>query len=126
MSSLLEPIVVGKRLSLRNRVVMGSMTRNRCIDDFKPGPAQVQHYAERARHGTGLIIGEGTFVDWSGSDWLHAPVMINSDHAEAWRRVVEAVHDQGGKMFFQPWHMGMLLILPCRYITNERYRTYSE
>ncbi|EMT72802.1 hypothetical protein FOC4_g10004285 [Fusarium odoratissimum] len=41
---------------------MGSMTRNRCIDDNKPGPAQIKHYADRAKYGTGLIVTEGTFV----------------------------------------------------------------
>lgn len=62
MSNLLEPITIGGKLPLRNRIVMGSMTRNRCIDDNKPGPAQIKHYADRAKYGTGLIVTEGTFV----------------------------------------------------------------
>ena len=106
MSSLLEPIVVGGKLSLRNRVVMGSMTRNRCVDDFKPGPAQVKHYADRARDGVGLIVNEGTFVDWTGCDWDKSPGMINEDHARAWRMVTDAVHREGGKIYFQAWHAG--------------------
>ncbi|EXM07471.1 hypothetical protein NOF04DRAFT_11901 [Fusarium oxysporum II5] len=62
MSNLLDPITIGGKLPLRNRIVMGSMTRNRCIDDNKPGPAQIKHYADRAKYGTGLIVTEGTFV----------------------------------------------------------------
>lgn len=106
MSNLLEPIAVGGKLLLRNRVVMGSMTRNRCVDNLKPGPAQVKHYADRARYGTGLIINEGTFIDWSGSNYDYAPVIIDDDHAEAWRKVVDAVHEQGGKIYLQAWHAG--------------------
>ncbi|KAH7134475.1 hypothetical protein B0J13DRAFT_506984 [Dactylonectria estremocensis] len=106
MSSLLEPVVIGGKVPLRNRVVMGSMTRNRCFDDNKPGPAQVTHYADRAKHGTGLLVTEGTFVDWAGCDWEHSPYMITQDHADAWRKVTDAVHEAGGKIFFQAWHAG--------------------
>lgn len=106
MTSLLEPIVVGGKLPLRNRVVMGSMTRNRCMDDYKSGPAQVKHYADRANNGTGLIVTEGTFIDWTGSNFEHAPVLITKEHADAWRKVTDAVHEVGGKIFFQAWHAG--------------------
>ncbi|KAM5345156.1 hypothetical protein ACJ41O_011018 [Fusarium nematophilum] len=106
MSSLLEPIIVGGKFPLRNRVVMGSMTRNRCLDDCKPGPAQVKHYADRAKDGTGLIVNEGTFIDWTGCDWKHTPLMITQDHADAWRKVTDAVHEAEGKIFFQAWHAG--------------------
>ncbi|KAF6810389.1 hypothetical protein CSOJ01_06330 [Colletotrichum sojae] len=106
MSSLLEPVLVGGKLHLRNRVVMGSMTRNRCVDDFKPGPEQVKHYSDRASDGTGLIITEGTFVDWSGCDWEFSPVMITEDHARAWQKVVDEVHGHKGKIYLQAWHLG--------------------
>lgn len=106
MSALLEPIIIGGKLSLRNRVVMGSMTRNRCIDDGKPGPAQVQHYVDRARDGAGLIVNEGTFVDWTGCDWSSSPFMITSEHSKAWQVVTDAVHEVGGKIFFHAWHAG--------------------
>lgn len=97
---------------------MGSMTRNRCVDDFKPGRAQVKHYADRARDGVGLIVTEGTFVDWTGCDWDKSPVMINEDHARAWRSVTDAVHREGGKIYFQAWHAGTQMPLspnagPC-------------
>ncbi|CAG9993184.1 unnamed protein product [Clonostachys byssicola] len=107
MSSLLEPITIGGgKLALRNRVVMGAMTRNRCVDDMKPGQAQIDHYSQRAKDGTGLIISEGIFIDWTGSHWTKAPVMISEDHCKAWQKVVDGVHQAGGKIFFQPWHAG--------------------
>lgn len=106
MSSLLEPISIGDGLDLRNRIVMGSMTRNRCLDDNKPGAAQIKYYTDRARDGTGLIVNEGTFVDWAGCDWKSTPFLITQDHADAWRQVTDAVHKVGGKIFFQAWHPG--------------------
>ncbi|KAF4332898.1 flavo nadh-dependent oxidoreductase [Fusarium beomiforme] len=106
MSNLLTPITIGGKLHLRNRIVMGSMTRNRCIDDNKPGPAQIKYYTDRARYGTGLIVTEGTFIDWTGCDWKHSPFMITQVHADAWRKVTDAVHEVGGKIFFQAWHAG--------------------
>ncbi|KAL4904753.1 hypothetical protein BDW74DRAFT_185346 [Aspergillus multicolor] len=108
MTILLKPITVGEKLPLRNRVVMGSMTRNRCVDDNKPGPAQVKHYSDRARHGVGLMISEGTFVDWTGCDWRYSPVMIDESHAGAWQKVTDAVHEEGGTIFFQAWHAGRI------------------
>jgi 2,4-dienoyl-CoA reductase-like NADH-dependent reductase (Old Yellow Enzyme family) len=109
MSNLFELAVLGNDKTLRNRFVMASMTRNRCIDSFKPGPAQVKYYADRARNGPGIIVSEGTLVDWAGLDWPHVPVMISDEHAEAWRAVVDAVHKEGARMFFQAWHAGMWL-----------------
>jgi 2,4-dienoyl-CoA reductase-like NADH-dependent reductase (Old Yellow Enzyme family) len=92
---------------MRNRLVMASMTRNRCVDDNKPGPAQIRYYADRARDGPGLIISEGILIDWSGTPWPHAPVMITEGHAQAWAAVVDAVHQEGALMYFQAWHAGM-------------------
>lgn len=86
---------------------MASMTRNRCVDSYKPGPASVKHYADRARDGPGIIVTEGVLVDWAGLDYPHAPVMVSDEHAEAWRVVVDAVHKEGALMFLQAWHAGM-------------------
>lgn len=119
MSILLEPVMVGGKLSLRNRVGMGALTRNRCVDNQKPGPAQVRHYADRARDGVGHIVNEATFVDWAGCDWEHAPAMINDDHAKAWRLVTDAVHQAGGKIFFQAWHAGIRGPEKSRHLTID-------
>lgn len=105
---LLEPIILGDNLHLRNRICMGSMTRNRCVDNSKPTEASVKHYVNRAQDGTGLIIAEGTFISPHGAEWPYAPVMYNQEHADAWSKVTSAVHEVGGKIFFQPWHPGRL------------------
>ncbi|KAH7126000.1 hypothetical protein EDB81DRAFT_951410 [Dactylonectria macrodidyma] len=108
MSNLLQSITLGGSLLLRNRVCMGSMTRNRCIWDNKPTEASIEHYKTRARDGVGLIIAEGTFISINGSEWPHAPVMYLDEHADAWKAVTDAVHQEEGKIFFQPWHPGRI------------------
>ncbi|KAK5400808.1 hypothetical protein LTR06_011229 [Exophiala xenobiotica] len=106
MAALLTPVVLGNSLKLSNRVCMGSMTRNRCIDDGKPTQSSAIYYAQRAE--TGLIVAEGTFVSLHGSEWPFAPVMFTEDHAMAWKEVVDAVHQADGKIYFQPWHPGRI------------------
>ena len=109
ISTMLQPIIIGDSVLLRNHVCMSSMTRNRCINNNKPTEATIAHYAARARDGVGLIVAEGTFIYLSGSDWIHAPVMFKDEHAAAWKNVTDAVHKEGGLIFFQPWHAGMYL-----------------
>jgi 2,4-dienoyl-CoA reductase-like NADH-dependent reductase (Old Yellow Enzyme family) len=107
MSSLLQPVVhASNKLQLRNRIAMASLTRNRTVYDYKPGQEHVKHYADRARNGAGLIVTEGTFVDWTGGLWQYSPFMITPEHAQAWRPVTDAVHAEGGKIFMQAWHAG--------------------
>ncbi|KAF1976296.1 FMN-linked oxidoreductase [Bimuria novae-zelandiae CBS 107.79] len=106
ISPLLQPCTLGASIPLRNRICMGAMTRNRCIDNNKPTEASVRHYADRARDGAGLIVAEGIFIYFHGTDYLHAPVMFKEEHAHAWQKVTHAVHHEGGKIFFQAWHAG--------------------
>jgi 2,4-dienoyl-CoA reductase-like NADH-dependent reductase (Old Yellow Enzyme family) len=102
----LQPIILGDSIDLRNRVCTGSMTRNRCVDDSKPTESSCSHYVERARDGVGLLVAEGTFISLHGAEWPFAPVMYSQSHAQAWKKVTDAVHKEGGKIFFQPWHPG--------------------
>ena len=103
---LLEPFELSPSLILRNRICMGSMTRNRNTDANKPTSAAAKYYTNRARNGAGLIIAEGTFISPTGSEWLHAPLMTCPSHALAWKPIASSVHSVGGTIFFQPWHEG--------------------
>ncbi|KAL4904128.1 hypothetical protein BDW74DRAFT_168566 [Aspergillus multicolor] len=87
---------------------MGSMTRNRCVNDAKPTSPSVRHYAERAADGVGLIVAEGTFIAPHGAEWPNAPVMFDQEHVRTWKKVTDEVHRVGGKMLFQPWHPGRI------------------
>lgn len=108
MSNLLQPEVLSDDLTLRNRICMGAMTRNRCVDDSKPTQASVTHYVERAMDGAGLIVAESIFISLQGTEWQHAPAMFDQSHAEAWKKVTKGVHSEGGRIMLQPWHPGRI------------------
>ncbi|KAK4497790.1 hypothetical protein PRZ48_010444 [Zasmidium cellare] len=103
-SSLLEPVLLGDDLPLSNRIVMASMTRNRNVDNMKPTHLTSAYYSQRAS--AGLIISEGIIISPQATQWEHAPVMYDNEHAEAWKPVTTAVHNAGGKIFMQIWHVG--------------------
>tara|TARA_R110002110_G_scaffold92420_2_gene241241 strand:- start:29324 stop:30433 length:1110 start_codon:yes stop_codon:yes gene_type:complete len=104
-NALLQPCVLGN-LSLRNRVVMAPMTRNFSPGNI-PGDDVVEYYRRRAAGGTGLIITEGTCVGHiAASGYPDVPYFHGEERLAGWRRVVEAVHAEGGKIAPQLWHVG--------------------
>ena len=102
-ASLFDPVAVGP-LTLPNRVVMSPMTRCRALADHTPTDLMVEYYRQRA--GAGLIVAEGTIVDPSGDGWAHVGGLYEDRHVDAWRRVTDAVHRQGGRIVNQLWHCG--------------------
>ncbi|KAI0113149.1 FMN-linked oxidoreductase [Daldinia grandis] len=86
MSQPLELATLGDSIQLRNGVCMGVMIRNRCIDENKPTSASDKDYANRAQNGAGLTVAEGIFVYYNGAEWPHTPVMLNDNHAAAWKK----------------------------------------
>ncbi len=103
LSHLLSPIKIGP-LSLRNRVVMAPLTRGRSGADRIPNALMTEYYSQRA--GAGLIISEGTAPSKQGNGWLHAPGIYSAEQTEAWKPVVNAVHEKGAAFFVQLWHTG--------------------
>jgi 2,4-dienoyl-CoA reductase-like NADH-dependent reductase (Old Yellow Enzyme family) len=106
MPSLLEPIAVGAVLC-PNRVFMAPLTRGRATRDHVPTPIMATYYAQRA--GAGLIISEATGISRQGLGWPYAPGIWTVGQMEAWKPVVEAVHEAGGRIFCQLWHMGRVV-----------------
>lgn len=106
-------------LRLRNRIVMAPMTRRMAAEDGIPTPEIVAYYARRARHGVGLILSEGTGIDsLHAYDTLTVPRFETPEQLAGWRRVVEAVHAEGGAFAPQLWHTGIRAadpIGPCDY-----------
>ena len=100
---LLEPFS-SAALSLKNRVVMAPMTRNRASVDHVPTPLMADYYGQRA--GAGLIITEGTSPSPNGLGYARIPGLFNDEHVKAWRPVTEAVHQHGAKIFVQLMHTG--------------------
>lgn len=93
-------------LSLSNRVVMAPMTRNQSPDNI-PNDAVVEYYRKRAAGGVGLIITEGTCVGHKAANaYADVPYMAGDAALDGWQRVIAAVHNEGGKIAPQIWHVG--------------------
>jgi 2,4-dienoyl-CoA reductase-like NADH-dependent reductase (Old Yellow Enzyme family) len=96
-------------LTLANRIVMAPMTRSHSPEGV-PGADVAAYYRRRAEGEVGLIITEGTFVDHPAAGFDPKVPHFYGDRALAgWRRVVEEVHQAGGLIFPQLWHVGMVV-----------------
>ena len=91
-------------LQLKNRVVMAPLTRSRAVDNNTPNELMAEYYAQRA--GAGLLITEGTSPSPNGLGYARIPGLFNAGHVAGWRRVTDAVHGQGAKIFVQLMHTG--------------------
>lgn len=104
VSSLFEPLKLGGSLVLPNRIVMVGMTRTRAAADGTPTALMAEYYGQRAD--AGLIITESTSVSAVGRSFLTGPGMYTTEHALAWKKVVDAVHERGGRIVLQINHVG--------------------
>lgn len=102
---LFTPVQLG-RYSLQNRLVMAPMTRSRAGDDGVPSELAVTYYSQRA--GAGLIITECTYVSPMGKGYVRTPGVETDAQVAAWKKVTEAVHAKGGRIFIQLWHTGRI------------------
>ncbi|MDJ0970714.1 MAG: alkene reductase [Kiloniellales bacterium] len=93
-------------LTLPNRVIMAPLTRNRAGRDGVPGPLNVEYYRQRAS--AGLIITEATDISPQARGYPDTPGIHSRDQVAGWRRVTEAVHAAGGRIFLQIWHTGRI------------------
>lgn len=105
MRTLFEPIRLG-RYMLNNRLVMAPMTRSRAQTDGTPGELAAEYYAQRAS--IGLIVTEGTQPSDEGQGYLATPGLYTDAHVAGWRRIADAVHAQGGRLFVQLMHAGRM------------------
>jgi N-ethylmaleimide reductase len=105
MSSLFESVPLGP-LVLRNRVFMAPLTRNRANADGVPSELAATYYAQRSS--AGLIITEATQISTMGKGYINTPGIHSPQQIVAWRRIVDAVHENGGRIFLQLWHVGRI------------------
>jgi len=106
MPSLFDPLALGE-LKLRNRIVMAPLTRCRATPDTRvPTPLMVEYYRQRA--GAGLIISEATAVDPMGVGYPATPGIWSDEQVEGWKPVTKAVHEAGGLIVLQLWHVGRI------------------
>lgn len=105
MLKLFSPIQVGS-ISLSNRAVMAPMTRSRATNNDTADALTAQYYQQRAS--AGLIITEGSQISVQGQGYLFTPGIYNQEQIEGWKLTTQAVHEKGGKIFIQLWHVGRI------------------
>ncbi len=106
MPSLFDPIKLGA-IDCQNRIVMAPLTRGRATREHVPTELMRTYYTQRS--GAGLIISEGTGISRIGLGWPSAPGIWSDEQVEAWKPIVAAVHEAGGRIACQLWHMGRLV-----------------
>lgn len=103
--TLFEPYTLGS-LKLANRIVLAPLTRNRAGKGFVPGELAATYYSQRAS--AGLLITEATQISQQGQGYQDTPGIYTQAQIDGWRKVTEAVHARGSKIFLQLWHVGRI------------------
>lgn len=105
---LFTPTQIGG-VPLKNRVALAPMTRTSAEEDGRATEEMARYYARFARGCYSLVITEGTYPDEASSQgYRNQPGIANEMHVQAWRRVVDAVHGEDGRIFMQLMHAGAL------------------
>jgi len=100
---LFTPLKIGA-IEAANRIAMAPLTRARAAMDGVHTPLAVEYYRQRAS--AGLIITEATNISRQGRGYAFTPGIYTEAHIAAWRQVADAVHDEGGRIVMQLWHVG--------------------
>jgi len=103
MTDVWSAIKLGN-LQLPHRLAMAPMTRSRARPDGTPGDLAAEYYSQRAT--MGLLITEGTQPSEDGQGYPNTPGIYTDDHVAGWRKVTDAVHAAGGRLFIQLMHVG--------------------
>lgn len=104
MPTLFDPLKLGA-IQLPNRIIMAPLTRSRATPDGRvPTDLQRDYYVQRAS--AGLIISEATSVTAMGVGYAATPGIWSEEQTQGWKKITKAVHDAGGRMVSQLWHVG--------------------
>jgi N-ethylmaleimide reductase len=104
-TDLFDPVQLGP-YRLQNRIVNAPLTRSRADDDGVPGELQATYYSQRAS--AGLIVTEATNISAQGKGYIRTPGIWTKEQVGGWKLTTKAVHDQGGRIFLQLWHVGRI------------------
>ncbi len=105
MPSLLDPIRIGA-LDLPNRIIMAPLTRTRASEGRVPNTLMRDYYVQRAS--AGLILTEATAVTPMGVGYPDTPGIWSREQVEGWKVITQAVHEAGGRIALQLWHVGRI------------------
>jgi N-ethylmaleimide reductase len=104
-SKLFDPYKLGN-VTLTNRAVMAPLTRNRAVAGFVPNPLAIEYYGQRAS--AGLLITEASQVSQQGQGYQDTPGIYTKEQVAGWRKVTDRVHERGGHIYIQLWHVGRI------------------
>src|SRR6201994_5061165 len=105
-TKLFEPFKLGP-LTLPNRLVMAPLTRNRAVPPgMVPSPLAIDYYGQRAS--AGLLVTEATQISQQGQGYQDTPGIYSKEQVEGWKKVTDRVHERGGGIFVQLWHVGRI------------------
>ena len=105
--ALFQPLRLGA-IEAPNRILMAPLTRGRATPpNFVPNAMMETYYRQRA--GAGLIISEATGISVEGLGWPNAPGIWSDEQVEAWKPITGGVHEEGGRIVLQLWHMGRIV-----------------
>nr|WP_144147341.1 alkene reductase [Paraburkholderia sp. BCC1884] len=104
-ATLFSPTTIGK-IQVANRIAMAPLTRSRADRNGVHTPLAIEYYRQRAT--AGLIITEATNISRQGRGYAFTPGIYTEAHVDAWRPVTDAVHEAGGKIVCQLWHVGRM------------------
>lgn len=105
MPSLFDPLQLGDIL-LPNRIIMAPLTRSRAGAQRIPNELMAEYYVQRAT--AGLILSEAISVTPMGVGYADTPGLWSTEQVEGWKIVTKAVHNAGGRIFAQLWHVGRI------------------
>ena len=105
VSKLFDPYKLGA-VTLTNRAVMAPLTRNRALAGFVPNPLAIEYYGQRAS--AGLLITEASQVSQQGQGYQDTPGIYTKEQVAGWRKVTDHVHERGGHIYIQLWHVGRI------------------
>lgn len=103
--TIFSPVKLGA-IEAKNRVVMAPLTRSRAVAGEVPNELAITYYRQRA--GAGLIVSEGTQIRPDGQGYISTPGIYSPAQIEGWKKVTGAVHEAGGKIVAQIWHVGRI------------------
>ena len=104
-TKLFEPYKLGP-ITLPNRLVMAPLTRNRAVAGMVPNSLAIEYYGQRAS--AGLLITEASQVSQQGQGYQDTPGIYSKEQIAGWRKVTNRVHERGGRIFIQLWHVGRI------------------
>lgn len=106
----IQPLLTpyNKNIELKNRVVMAPMTRSRADNEGNVPSDELHGLYYEQRTSAGLIITEGSQVSKAAVGYINTPGIYSDEQVEGWKEVTKRVHDKGGKIFIQLWHVGRM------------------